>query len=465
MSRCEFRNPRYEMHGKAFRHDGSSQCWITSDMVKFLGYKMCPLHLPPHERLGDSWGGQEREIYKERANLVLELIRQWLDQSRQPDSTLKFVIAGTEIGALNLEGATFPGDLIFSDLVIHGDFHAKKTRFQGLAIFVNTRFKGTVNFDFSHFESTLVLVDTTFETDFHLKAREIQRLELGRTNFLHPSDITGCEINQLSYGGHSGERLLISDCSLGSESNEPAWSFFDQDCSKLAFLNQDLSRARFLGADVRDTRFESCRWLESSDSAPYNQVYDETLLEHDSSDPTWDQQQRKLESLYRQLKKNLEENHDYRQAGQFHYREMRVRERILRHATKKSLSDYVDLGFYASYRTFADYGESVLKLMHFVIFIFMGTTLGLASCQEVPAVLHGDRSVCSSWSCLGIFACLLWDYFKVAVFSLVPIPYTKAFLEGLELNSASQFLVIFEAILLAILVPLLVMSVRRKYRR
>ena len=142
-----------------------------------------------------------------------------------------------------------------------------------------------------------------------------------------------------------------------SKEDEFFWDFCDRDMRRMSFIECDLSRADFSSSNITSTHFDSCSWGKSK-KKKYAALYrhDELVEKKDNVKLS------KLRNVYQRLKKNFEENHDYRQAGDFHYREMQVRQCMSKEG--KSRLDHLMLWLYC---LVADYGESYPKTGFFVL--------------------------------------------------------------------------------------------------
>ena len=137
-----------------------------------------------------------------------------------------------------------------------------------------------------------------------------------------------------------------------SKEDEFFWNFCDRDMTRMSFIECDLSRADFSSSNITSTHFDSCSWGKSK-KKKYAALYrhDELVEKKDNVKLS------KLRNVYQRLKKNFEENHDYRQAGDFHYREMQVRQCMSKE--EKSRLDHLMLWLYC---LVADYGENYPKI-------------------------------------------------------------------------------------------------------
>ena len=284
------------------------------------------------------------------------------------DATFKEL---SEFSATHFRGLTY------FDRARFGRAEFRNTKFDGFVAFdgaafeeANFRsvvFKDNVTLDDSKFEAA-VFDNSTFTQGVNIRGVRAGSLLLHRLHLERPSSLVQCEIGSLSYIVHTGESLVFNDCepiienSVQNKSN--IWDFRYQDGSKLVFVSTDLSRAFFLGAELHSTRFDSCTWI--GDGRPsYRKVADHEPIfdEPDQADPEKRKEHVRhlelLQSLYQKLKKNLEEERSYIQSGEFHYWEMRIRQRLLRIRG----GQWWHRALLGTYRLLADFGESYKKLL------------------------------------------------------------------------------------------------------
>ena len=232
-------------------------------------------------------------------------------------------------------------------------FHEKSffnnCNFLGYADFINCDFDEKSNFNDCQFKGcsfdlvTFKDVDLsgiTVEGNFNFGVKKITgKLKLNRPTFEKPVNIERSsldklegvlKINKLKYEAHAGEKITFNQVEFGVKAD-----FTNTNCTRLSFVNMGLEKADFFGSDLLGTRFEACDWV-AKETDRYTKVY-----EHDKKIQKKDDKKLGLlESLYRQLKKNHEENFDFRLAGDFHYREMEVRILRLERARERKKSGY-----------------------------------------------------------------------------------------------------------------------------
>ncbi|MDH5561801.1 MAG: pentapeptide repeat-containing protein [Deltaproteobacteria bacterium] len=375
------------------------------------------------------------------------------------------------------------------------------------------------SFDDASFESlSLQGLITEGNLNFNIRGVEgffdLQPASLGRS-----IEILNCKIGILKYKAHTGEKIKFNQTNLGFA------VFKNTDCSKLSFLNMSLQKALFWGADLQGTRFEACEWEKAqprkySEQPPrliriliwfirliflylwtfksdeiskvkgHDGIFEkinqfiklpkQTIGDEQNKDP--ETKLKLLLSLYRQLKKNYEENHDFRQAGDSHYREMETRLLRMKYlkVLKKNQSKTEDktkiekVGFgefhlFRFYGFISDFGENFPKLFEVLIrsVVYIGL---LVAFIESGWVKKGVFYVnCWIKSKIPILASILegigWIINGIGrVVTAVASPLVKSgVLEGL--NVFSKLLIGLETLFVFGVATLLVMAVRRRFRR
>lgn len=152
---------------------------------------------------------------------------------------------------------------------------------------------------------------------------------------------------------------------------------------------------------------------------------------------------RDIEDQYTQLKNNLERQGNYLHAGDFHYGEQEVRREIIWHKwkTERRLSSLWDGGLGLLYKFLSGYGERSLQAI--------GIMLAVLAMFSWILYLAGD-----------------YGYWESMVRLITPFSWRADLAPGKSLSLTDHFFLIpFQIILLAIQVPLLVMAVRRRFKR
>lgn len=464
-SRSAIFNPFRETH----THDGTDQCWIPEDDVaEFVSpdgkeaKRYCLFHA---HHAPDGWTQTKLDkasLGEKQSVRLKELLEQWNaeNEKRKPnnETLLTFALPGMQCGSVNFENytfsyhldfsdTTFSGFAIFESATFSGDVWFDKATFSGYVWLENAKFSGSAKFNnatFGHFarffnaafSGNASFEDSKFHKDmnFHLT-----KLEKG-------GRFVNCQFDSFTYQTHIGERLLFNHCKT-----ETKLSFVDQDCSRLAFLNMDLTKADFLGADVSKTRFDACQWKEKGGPKyaavykhddylkPAEQTTDEK--EKKKNDEDYKNRVSKLKALYRQLMKNLEENREYKQAGDFHYREMELRQKMLKDGLADPESWFEGPMLYL-YRFVGDFGENYVRLGFWLMVSWLSTAFLIWS-------YNPDKTF---WHILGIVV--------TAIIPGWPKPQTVA-----DFNPFCKTVLVVEVVIAVILTTLFAMAVNRRFRR
>jgi hypothetical protein len=323
------------------------------------------------------------------------------------------------------DNATFSDNAEFYNATFSDSAWFNNATFSGSFSFNDTTCSGAVTFSMNLFSNDVSFKDSKFHGDmsFHLAKME----KGGR--------FVNCLFDSFTYQTHIGERLLFNHCKTEKE-----LIVIDQDCSRLAFLNMDLTKADFLGADVSKTRFDACPWKERG-GPKYATVYKHSEYLENPTNEDYQDRVSKLKALYRQLMKNLEENREYKQAGDFHYQEMALRQKMLADGLADSES-WFERPMLWLYRVVGDFGENYVKLGGWLV---------------------------ASWLAS---ACLIWSYnldktythiLGIVVTAIIPgWPKSPAIA---EFNEFCTTILISEAVVTLILAALFAMAVNRRYKR
>jgi len=308
-------------------------------------------------------------------------------------------------------------------------------------------------------ESTLAEFEVQFcaiAGKFYFYDNQIQDNLLFQANETVKSmEFEGGAIKNLKYGSHIGERVAFH----GVKAIEGGcWNFNKQDCSRLQFLSCDLSHAEFLGADLRDTRFDSCHWDQSG---PYAQVYGHQKILEDNKP----EELENLRSLYLRLKKNHDKDDEYALSGDFHYQEMNLRRRLL--SGKTGVKHQAEKAILGLYKVVSDYGESPVRLVLSLFASFGATALGLGVLKKLSRWEQVTQLSRTDLSQLMNHSFAEWPKnLELVLYGLAPSVLNKSVAEAAgKLNSPAKFLLLTEAIVGVTLITLLIMAIRRRFKR
>ena len=347
---------------------------------------------------------------------------------------------------MNFGYAKFLGEANFRDIEFRGKTNFRATEFFEKANFMNAKFSEEVDFWCTNFSE---------EADF------------SHANFSHTYVTLFEETKFQSF--QEGKQKI------------PSAFFRNIDFPEtVKFRQTDLSRVSFLDSNLEKARFDYCSWgyLKPSVDEHGNPEFQK----YESRNILWDEWVKeekkdfaKVENLNRQLKKNFEEKKDYETAGDFHLGEMAMRRQKFRQerekkieATNKKVSWLKNLFFLLKmqlirisdsriwnwlffnnaklfllfwYWLFSDYGERpgrVFCWLFILIFVFTGLYFFTTDFN-------------------------LGNSFELAFQSFVPLFTGRVEIENFSGYTKAIFY--FEVLLSTILWFLLLLAIRRKFRR
>ena len=226
------------------------------------------------------------------------------------------------------------------------------------------------------------------------------------------------------------------------------WQDLTSESAKnLTFLNTAFNKSLFNGMTLSHIQLNASHWQKVGERRI---LHDEKILKEDASET----ELRDIQDQYTQLKNNLESKGGDQQAGYFHHGEQEIRQKI--RLLNKSPSD---LGLWCLgviYKRTSGYGEEPVRAIEVTIsfililmFFNCGTT-GFITFPENTLVEFGP-----------------W-LFKTFVQTISPFSW-KSILAENAITSANvwRYSVFFigQLLLLAIQIPLTVMTVRRHFKR
>ncbi len=264
-----------------------------------------------------------------------------------------------------------------------------------------------------------------------------------------------------------------------------------RDSEQINFNHVDLSRWSFIGSDISRINFKFCAWTDSRSmkkchgrSKSTSMLYDELVQQLDykpfrhkwlhptNIDSKDSKKYDEILSLYRGLRINYESKLQYQEAGAFHIGEMEVRRLLLLQNNKRKIISCFEYFFMWFYKFLSDYGENYLKISgRFIAMVAIFATLfmftGLHKVHDNFNISKGtiDYSLSLQLSSTENIKEILLDFsrslaysFSVATIFLKNKQYTYK-------NESGYYLFILESCFGAIMLPLLVLAVRRNFKR
>jgi len=208
------------------------------------------------------------------------------------------------------------------------------------------------------------------EKAFFINARFVKEAIFDGTIFME----------EVSFGGATflGKTLLASGQTRSGETI-PIFSGIEVDfrgvilnpSDAIAFKEADLTTCRFLDTDLRKVQMTGVEWPHIGSRIG---VYDEVAPFQSGESRPW----LRIEQLYRGLKQNYEDRHDYERAGDFHYGEKEMRRQNPQ--TRCSLRCLLML-----YWQVSGYGERMLRPLLWALGLFAACTFFYLWCGLRPA--------------------------------------------------------------------------------
>ncbi len=270
------------------------------------------------------------------------------------------------------------------------------------------------------------------------------------------------------------------------------------DSVNIDFSYVDLSRCSFIGSDISRINFKFCVWADSSCMKKCHGRSQSTSMLYDELVKNWNYKPfrskwlhpTKLNSkdnkkydeilcLYRGLRINYESKLQYKEAGAFHIGEMEARRLALIQNNKRKIMPFFEYFFMWLYKFLSDYGENYLKALSQFSFMVIAFALlfmisGLQKNYDNKNLISKGFNVSkenihytvsiqppSTEDIKDIFCdfsrSLIYS-FSVATIFLKDKQYTYK-------NSCGYYLFVIESCFGAIMLPLLVLAVRRNFKR
>jgi len=175
------------------------------------------------------------------------------------------------------EGATFQGDADFSGAIFEGIASFMSANFQRIASFAKAIFQKNAYFEGTTFQNTdfsqaifhdLTMNETVFRENLEFKPKQVKNFNLRNSKFFFMGTITA-----------------------------------------------DLKMARFYSSFIKNVSFIDCQWPDDKI------IFEEEHMKDEDINLGY----KELETIYRNLKQNMQNYGDYSLAGEFYFREMEMR--------------------------------------------------------------------------------------------------------------------------------------------
>jgi uncharacterized protein YjbI with pentapeptide repeats len=413
----------------------------------------------------------------------------------------------------NFQKAKFKRGANFSSATFRGAANFPRAEFLQDTAFSSATFKGKTDFAYAEFGQNTTFETAIFEQDVIFRESIFKRIADFRNAVFH-----------------SAAEFLVARFrkDAGTNEHEPGPVFsgatFEKP-EKAIFYKTHLEQALFHNCDVSKVNFSDVTWRKRATwrrrSEGKNLVFDEVVgpsycktrvpeeasgsgefapcedmadppnyqLERDflaselapvsdSEDPC---DYRLIEELYQKLKRNYDDQSDYRVAGDFHYGELEVRRKRNKHKSKGLDWLRCNFGVLACYKCASAYGESYVRPGGLLLLVLLAFTLlyplsGLHldpsrvnasgssfGCKDIKELTYWSPNKCgqdnrSEWRArLDLLLSSGLTSVEVAAFQR-NITYEPSYRLGL-------FLVLVETLLTSTLIALFLLAVRRQFKR
>jgi uncharacterized protein YjbI with pentapeptide repeats len=262
---------------------------------------------------------------------------------------------------VNFNGATFEQDVNFNGATFEQDVNFNKATFKQNAVFSHAVFQKNVSFngtlflhhadflratfeEYASFEWSTFQKDATFNKavfhNAHFDNSKFKDASFNKTIFkdvffdnskFRNIFIVKSRFNNVSFESTVIEQNLEFEAEEINELNLQKTQFLFKGC-----IMANLTKAKFHGAELKNAAFVDCYWPE--------RIFEETDK---------DLSPRNKETIYRNLKQNMQHNGDYTWISKFFYREMEMKRKG---AEKMKNRIWLEI-----YRLLAGYGERPLN--------------------------------------------------------------------------------------------------------
>ncbi len=277
----------------------------------------------------------------------------------------------------NFSKTTFPKEARFGETIFQKDVHFRDTTFQedadfGGAVFqdanfIDAIFQGNANFNKTTFQKEAYFRGATFQYANFIDAIFQGNANFNKTTFQKEADFRGAAFQDVDF-----ERATIEDTLEFAPKQIEELDLKNARFYFRANIATNLAKAKFHRAYLENVVFIDCSWPEK--------IYEEVHMKDEGL--TF----KELETIYRNLKQNMQRYGDYSRAGDFYFRETEMRRKGTE--TKRNRL-WLEL-----YRFLAGYGEKPFWVIrNSLLVIFLGAVLfffsGVARVgAEIPQEVH-----------------------------------------------------------------------------
>jgi uncharacterized protein YjbI with pentapeptide repeats len=250
--------------------------------------------------------------------------------------------------------------------------------FQGTANFWGAAFQGTANFWGAAFQGTADFREATFQ-DADFRGATFQDADFREATFQGTADFGGAAFQGTAdFGGAAFQgtadfrEATFQDADFGGATFYKEVELVPKNIEKIdlrytkflfrSFIIADLTKALFHRCFTENVIFVDCTWPDKY------KIYEEKHMKDEEI--SFNQ----LETIYRDLKQNMQNHGDYDTAGRFYYKEMECRKEAMREK-KISVNGFKSLG-YSLLKHTCGYGEKpAWVIRNSVLIILLGAVL------------------------------------------------------------------------------------------
>ncbi|MGD2251182.1 MAG: pentapeptide repeat-containing protein [Candidatus Methanofastidiosia archaeon] len=346
-------------------------------------------------------------------------------------------------GAADFRGATFQGTVYFGGATFQ-DAYFREATFQGTVYFGGATFQdayfGGATFQDAYFrEATFQDADfrgATFQ-DANFREATFQDADFREATFRGTADFRGATFHK--------------KVELAPENNEKMNFKYTEFLFK-SYITADLSKTLFHRASIENVAFVDCEWPDDYI------IFEEKHMNDEDINLTFNQ----LETIYRDLKQNMQNHGDYDTAGKFYYREMEMKRNQYKLFRKKWWIQNI-------LRILCGYGEKPLWVIrNAIIIVILGAISyffsGIARVGAEIPVGNSPYIINYSLNSLNLSITLLNDFFYCLYYSVVTFT-TLGYGDIHPVGKISHAISFIEAFIGAFFIALFVVVVVRKMAR
>ncbi|MBU7026940.1 MAG: pentapeptide repeat-containing protein [Theionarchaea archaeon] len=310
-------------------------------------------------------------------------------------------------------GYYFPEEVNFSHL-----------KFEEDAYFSDATFQRNAYFSYATFKRNAYFIGATFRRNAYFNFAILQR----NTDFIGATFRRNAYFNFAAFQNASFKEAIIRENLEFNPKSIEALDLRRTHFFLSGYITADLTKTRFHFADLENVAFIGCVWPE--------RIYEEIHM--DEENLTF----KELETIYRDLKQNMQRHGDHIMVGKFFYREMEMK--------KKGSENKIKRAWLEIYNLLAGYGEKPERTAFSSLFIILAFAFiyWISECLDYAAknIGHFEEFIYAM-------------YFSFVTFTTLGLGDIK------PLTHVGRILICCEAVIGAFLIALFVVVFARKMMR